>query len=91
MALVFDQDPMTKLHSKTWKDYLIGCKGKYQYRIYDRAQRQVFDRQDVSLHADIIGLNGNLTPTDRLICHGKDDKHINFSVLHSIITNLYQQ
>lgn len=91
MAHIFDEDPITKLHSKAWKGYFVGYEGKNQYRIYDPARRQVFVRRDVSLHEDTIGPSGKPSTTDRLIRHNEGNEHVNFPVLGCMTVNGYQQ
>lgn len=80
MALVFDENPGSKLQPMAWKGYLVGYEGKNQYRIYDPTCH-VFVRRDVTLHEDVIGPNGTLSPTERLIRHNDGDEHINFPVI----------
>lgn len=81
MALVFDENPGSKLQSKAWKGYLVGYEGKSQYCIYDSTRRQVFVRQDVTFHEDVIGPNGKPSQTKQLIRHNDGDEHVNSPVL----------
>ncbi len=67
MALVFDEDPGSKLQSKAWKEYLVGYERKNQYRIYEPTCRQVFVRRDVTFYEDVIGPNGKPSQTEQLI------------------------